>query len=94
MILIKPNITEKSMISAGINQYTFKVNVKANKHQIKKAVEDQFGVNVLKINTTKTKQSSQKSFRTGKTVTKKAIKKAIVTLKKGQTIPLFDIKKK
>lgn len=93
MILIKPNITEKSMIAASLNQYTFKVNAKANKHQIKKAVEDQFGVNVLKINTTKTKQSTHKSFRTGKAVTKKAIKKAIVTLKKGQTIKLFDIKK-
>ena len=94
MTLTNPIITEKSIKLTGLNQYTFKVNPKANKHQIGKAVEDQFGVNVLKINTSKTKQTTHRSARSGKKVTQKAKKKAIVTLSKGQTIKLFDIKKK
>ena len=49
-ILFKPIITEKaSLISERLNQYTFLVNVKSNKVQIKKAIEDMYGVKVDKI---------------------------------------------
>ena len=51
-ILFKPIITEKaSLISERLNQYTFLVNVKSNKIQIKKAIEDMYDVKVDKIST-------------------------------------------
>ena len=85
-IIIAPVITEKSAIQAENNVYTFKVNANANKTQIKKAVEEAFGVKVVKVNTLNTKSKSKRVGRyTGKT---KAYKKAYVTLKDGDSIEL------
>ncbi|NLA32840.1 MAG: 50S ribosomal protein L23 [Mollicutes bacterium] len=86
-IIIAPVITEKS---ATINQdgkvYVFKVNKKANKNQIKKAIEEAFKVKVEKVNTLNTKP---KDRRVGKYMGQtKTYKKAIITLKEGQTIEL------
>ncbi len=50
-IIIKPIITEKSMMDAQEKRYTFQVNKNANKYQIKDAVEKIFGVKVLRVNT-------------------------------------------
>jgi large subunit ribosomal protein L23 len=50
-IIIKPIITEKSMEDMSFNKYTFVVDKKANKSEIKKAVETVFGVKVEKVNT-------------------------------------------
>ena len=50
-ILVKPIITERTMEDAESKKYTFKVAKKANKYQIKDAVEKQFGVKVLRVNT-------------------------------------------
>lgn len=50
-IIIKPIITEKSMEDMSFNKYTFVVDKKANKSEIKKAVETIFGVKVEKVNT-------------------------------------------
>ena len=50
-IIIKPIITEKSMEDMSFNKYTFAVDKKANKSEIKKAVETIFGVKVEKVNT-------------------------------------------
>lgn len=94
MILLKPLITEKSMSAVKNNQYSFEVNLKASKHQIKEAVQNQFDVSVVKINTSLVKPLIHRSFRTGKDITHKAVKKAFVALKKGQTIKLFDVKNK
>ena len=86
-IIIGPVITEKSAY-AGQNgkTYVFKCNQKANKYQIKKAIEDAFGVKVAKINTLNTKYKNKRVGRyMGKT---KTYKKAYVTLSEGDTINL------
>ena len=85
-IIIAPVITEKSAIQAENNVYTFKVNANANKTQIKKAVEEAFGVKVVKVNTLNTKAKSKRVGRyTGKTNT---YKKAFITLADGDKIEL------
>ena len=81
-----PIITEKATILSDQNKTVFKVHEKANKKIIKKNVEKLFKVNVIKVNiiNQKTKlkmKQGKKSFKTG-------YKKAIVTLKKGQSIDL------
>ena len=85
-IIIAPVITEKSMLERSNNVYTFKVVKTASKDEIKKAIEDAFKVEVAKINTLNTKAKRRRVGRyPGKT---KTYKKAIVTLKAGQTIEL------
>ena len=85
-IIIAPVITEKSAIQRENNVYTFKVAKDANKIQIKKAIEEAFGVKVVKVNTLNTKSKSKRVGRyTGKT---KAYKRAYVTLKDGDSIEL------
>jgi len=92
-IIIAPMITEKSMTGTAVSQYTFEVNPRATKTQIKHAIQDIFKVNVTKINTTnvlgKLKNFARKGVRTaGK---QSDWKKAIVTLKPGQKIELGGV---
>ena len=83
-IIYSPVITEKSAYAAENGVYTFKVAGSANKTQIKKAIEEAFGVKVEKVNTLNTKSKKKRVGRyTGKT---KTYKKAIVTLASGQSI--------
>lgn len=85
-IIIAPVITEKSATNAQKGVYTFKVDKKATKTQIKKVIENEFGVHVVKINTLLTKPKDRRVGRyIGKT---KVYKKAIVTLKNGETIEM------
>ena len=85
-IIIAPVITEKSMIERSNNVYTFKVVKTASKDEIKKAIEEAFKVEVLKINTLNTKAKRRRVGRyPGKT---KTYKKAIVTLKDGSSIEI------
>lgn len=85
-IIIAPVVTEKSAMNAQKGIYTFKVAKSATKTQIKKTIESHFGVHVEKINTLVTKPKDRRVGRyTGKT---KVYKKAIVTLKNGETIEL------
>ncbi len=88
-IIIKPIITEKSMgIKETSNVVTFEVHPKANKSEIKKAVEQLFGVKVLSVNTMNVKGKTKRfRFVQGK---KKDWKKAMVKLKPGDTIDLFE----
>ena len=84
--IISPNITEKSTSFSDFNKVVFKVDKGANKNSIKKSIEKIFKVNVVKINTINIKGKTKlvrnkKSFKPG-------YKKAIVTLKKGQSIDL------
>ena len=84
--IISPNITEKSTSMSEFNKVVFNVNKKANKNFIKKSIEKIFKVNVIKINTINIKGKTKlvrnkKSYKSG-------YKKAIVTLKKGQSIDL------
>ena len=85
-IIIAPVITEKSATQAEQNVYSFKVASSANKIEIKKAIEEAFGVKVVKVNTLNTKAKDKRVGRyTGQT---KTYKKAIVTLQDGDKIEL------
>ena len=85
-IIIAPVITEKSNANRVNNVYTFKVADNANKIQIKKAIEEAFGVTVVKVNTLNTKSKKKRVGRyTGKT---KTYKKAFITLKDGDSIEM------
>jgi large subunit ribosomal protein L23 len=89
-IIKRPIITEKSMsLKEQFNKYTFAVDPKANKIEIKEAVEAIFNVKVLSVNTLNV---SGKAKRMGKYEgTTSAYKKAIVELAEGQTIEAFNI---
>ena len=91
-ILIKPIITEKATNDSELNnRYSFQVNTKANKVEIKKAVEAAYGVSVEKVRTInvrpdrKTRQTKT-GIQHGKT---NAVKKAIVQLAEGEMIDLY-----
>ena len=81
-----PIITEKATILSEQNKTVFKVHKKANKNNIKKNIEKLFKVNITKINIIN-KQSRTKLTR-GRKVKISGYKKAIITLKKGQSIDL------
>ena len=88
-IIKRPIITEKSYGGLPDNQYTFEVDRRANKIEIRRAVEEIFKVNVLKVNTVKV---AGKKRRFGRRVTTTSQwKKAVVTLKEGQKISLGGI---
>jgi len=84
--IISPNITEKSTALSEFNKIVFKVHKGATKSSIKKSIEKIFKVNVVKINTINLKGKT-KLVRNKKT-SKSGYKKAIITLKKGQSIDL------
>ena len=91
-ILIKPIITEKATTNSELNNcFTFQVNTKANKVEIKKAVEAAYGVSVKKVRTINVRPDRKTKFtktgvQHGKT---NAVKKAIVQLAEGETIDLY-----
>lgn len=86
--LLSPWITEASTAATELNKYVFKVDPKADKKQIKRAVEDLYKVKVTSVNTVKI----IRKFRNyGKTPGwKPGFKKAIVTVKAGDKIELFE----
>jgi large subunit ribosomal protein L23 len=87
-ILRRPLITEKAQNITAANKYAFEVDRRANKMQIKEAVEVAFNVNVKAVNTMLMKG---KVRRYGRTETKQPDwKKAIVTLAPGDKIELFE----
>lgn len=83
-IILGPVITEKSMSGNQESVYTFKVDKRATKTQIKSEIERQFGVKVLNVNTLNTKPKARRVGKyTGQT---KTYKKAIITLAQGNSI--------
>ena len=84
--ILFPIVTEKSTNISEQNKIVFKVPSRANKKNLKKNIEKIFKVNVTKINMIN-KQSRTKLTR-GKKVKVSGFKKAIITLKKGQSIDL------
>ena len=92
-IIKKPVLTEKaSLLTEQRNRYTFKVDPKANKIQIKQAVEAMFGVTVVAVNTVvvagKAKNRYTKAgFVSGRTA---KYKKAVITIKDGETIDFYS----
>ena len=85
-IILSPVITEKSTNLNALNKLTFKVTKDANKSSIKKSIEKLYKVEVIKVNTILSKPRV-KMVR-GKVGSKTGYKKAIVTLKEGQTIDI------
>jgi len=81
-----PIITEKATVLSEQNKTVFKVHKNANKKIIKKNIEKLFKVKVIKVNIINKKTKIK--MRQGKVSKKTGYKKAIVTLKKGQTIDL------
>ena len=87
-ILIKPIVTEKSTALMAEGKYTFKVPLNANKYQIRDAVEEIFNGKVAAVSTMR---MEGKKKRMGRFEGKRSDwKKAIVTLKEGETIELFE----
>tara|TARA_B100000131_G_C17746882_1_gene463479 strand:+ start:71 stop:364 length:294 start_codon:yes stop_codon:yes gene_type:complete len=84
--IINPIITEKATIMSEQNKTVFKVHEKANKKIIKKNIEKLFKVNVIKVNIIN--QKTKLKLKQGRKSYKSGYKKAIVTLKKGQSIDL------
>jgi large subunit ribosomal protein L23 len=92
-LIITPRVSEKAYGQAGsLNTYVFVVPLSANKIEVKKAVETQYEVNVTKVNIVLIDGKSKKSYtKRGRTIKgqRADIKKAYVTIKQGQTIPVF-----
>lgn len=93
-ILIEPVLSEKSnmMREAAAKAYVFKVDPSANKAQIMQAVVEKFNVkpqscNIVSVKGKEKSRRTKSGFQTGKTA---PWKKAVVTLKKGDSISLFD----
>ena len=87
-VIIRPVVSEKSYVLATADRYTFRVHADAHKTQIKQAVEQLFDVNVVEVRTmsvkSKTKRRGQTAGRT------RAWKKAIVQVRPGDSIPIFQ----
>jgi large subunit ribosomal protein L23 len=87
-IIIRPIISEKSTASIEINKYVFEVPIKANKTMVKQAVKAVFGVQPESVNVLLVRGRRRRvRYRVGKTA---AWKKAIVTLKAGDKINIFE----
>jgi large subunit ribosomal protein L23 len=92
-VIVKPVITEKmTMLGDKLQRFAFIVDKKANKLQIKKAIEELYEVTVESVNTmnyggNRTGRWTKSGYISGK---KNATKKAIVTLAKGETIDFYS----
>lgn len=90
-ILRRPIITEKTSYQSGkLNQYVFEVDRKATKTQIKEAVEALFDVDVVRVNVTNAPAKRSRRRNRRLLVRRPGYKKAIVTLKPGETIDVFE----
>jgi large subunit ribosomal protein L23 len=86
-VIIRPVVSEKSYVLAEAGRYTFRVNDRAHKTQIRQAVEELFDVHVVAVRTSAVKSKPKRRGATaGRT---RAWKKAIVQVAPGQSIPIF-----
>ena len=90
-ILKRPIVTEKSNFQSDVlGQYTFEVDTRANKHQIKQAVETVFNVTVERVRTINMPAKRVRRYGRRDVIRKSDWKKAIVTLKVGDRIEFFE----
>jgi large subunit ribosomal protein L23 len=92
-VLIKPILSEKANSQQEkLRRYAFRVNRKANKLEIKKAVEDFYGVTVVEVNTSVVPGKNKTRFTKAGYIQgrKPAFKKALVTVGEGETIDLYS----
>jgi large subunit ribosomal protein L23 len=90
-IIISPIITERSMALVKQNKFSFRVVIGANKDEIRKAVKAQFSVEPISIETVVQKGKSQRVGVRRVQKNHAAYKKAVVTLRSGQKIDIFDL---
>lgn len=90
-IIISPIITEKSMSDASKSKFTFKVSMNASKETIKKEIEKRFSVDVVKIASLVMKGKLKRFGAKRVSTQTPKWKKAIVSLKSGQKIGLFEL---
>lgn len=90
IILKKAIVSEKAMKQAGQNLYTFLVNSKARKPEIARAVKEKFGVEVIGVKTANFKEESKMQRTRRRYFSIAGYKKAVVALKAGQKIAIFE----
>jgi len=88
-VIIRPVVSEKSYVLSAADRYTFRVHADAHKTQIRQAVEALFDVHVVDVRTlsVKTKPKRRGNSASGHT---RAWKKAIVQVRAGESIPIFQ----
>jgi large subunit ribosomal protein L23 len=87
-VIIRPVVTEKSYVLADAGKYTFRVHDHAHKTQIRQAVEQMFDVKVVEVRTASVKSKpKRRGVTSGRT---RQWKKAIVQVREGDTIPIFQ----
>jgi large subunit ribosomal protein L23 len=87
-VLIRPVVSEKSYVLSAAGKYTFRVHPNAHKTEIRQAVEALFGVHVASVRTASVKSKpKRRGSSTGRT---RSWKKAIVEVRSGETIPIFQ----
>ena len=87
-VIIRPVVSEKSYVLAANDRYTFRVHPDAHKTQIRQAVEELFDVKVVGVNVIKVQPKPKRRGTT--TGTRRGWKKAIVELKPGDKIEIFE----
>jgi large subunit ribosomal protein L23 len=86
-VIVRPVVSEKSYALAEAGKYTFRVNDRAHKTQIRQAIEQLFDVHVVEVRTASVKSKPKRRGHTsGKT---RHWKKAIVQVREGEAIPIF-----
>ena len=87
-VIIRPVVSEKSYVLASNDKYTFRVHASAHKTQIRQAVEELFDVKVVDVRTMSVKSKpKRRGYTAGRT---RSWKKAIVQVRPGDTIPIFQ----
>jgi large subunit ribosomal protein L23 len=86
-VIIRPVVSEKTYVLAEAGKYTFRVNDRAHKTQIRQAIESLFDVKVVEVRTSSVKSKPKRRGHTsGRS---RQWKKAIVQVREGDTIPIF-----
>jgi large subunit ribosomal protein L23 len=87
-VIIRPVVSEKSYVLSAADRYTFRVHPEAHKTQIRQAVEELFDVHVVDVRTLSVKSKPKRRGQTsGRT---RLWKKAIVQVRPGESIPVFQ----
>ena len=87
-VIIRPVVSEKTFVLAETGKYTFRVHERAHKTQIRQAIEQLFDVKVLDVRTVQVKSKpKRRGYTSGRS---RQWKKAIVQVREGDTIPIFQ----
>jgi|SRR5881227_3932621 large subunit ribosomal protein L23 len=87
-VIIRPIVSEKTYVLAEVGKYTFRVHERAHKTQIRQAIEQLFDVGVVEVRTAVVKSKPKRRGQTfGRT---RRWKKAVVQVREGDTIPIFQ----